>query len=78
MFNVTLKVQLSPGARLPPLKVNRVSPALPVSAEPAPQGGVGATGSVAVNSVMPIAAKSSVKLMSVASAGAFSEWVSVY
>lgn len=36
MFRVTEKVQLAPGVSVPPVNVNRVSPADPVNDDPTP------------------------------------------
>ena len=63
--SVTLNVQLSPGARVPPIKVSSVLPAEPVNDDPAPQGGSGRTGKFAIKPVR-VVFKSSVKEMFVA------------
>ena len=68
---MTAKAQLSPGARLPPIKVRRVPSAEAVKEEPAPQGGSGIGGRFAVSPPRTVA-RSSVKVMPVAARAASS------
>ncbi len=74
-LTVTEKVQLAPGASVPPVNVNRVSPADPVKLDPTPHCGSGEAGKFAV---IPVSAgvnadKSSVNEMLVASVGELPE-----
>jgi len=72
---VTEKAQVSPGARVPPVKLKVEASGTPASWEPAPQ--MSFRGSPIAARPDSAASRSSVKLIAVASPGASSSWVRV-